>query len=108
MLGCGGQDYSGPAASAQEAAKRWLEAAVAGDESALRELTVDEAEDSLLADAERIRKNIEELSGVRWNGTIPRKGDKAWIATVRGNMITLEAEEIGEEHWEIVYVMTSD
>ena len=109
IIGCAGQGDLKPAKISKEAVSKWLDAAVEGDEEALLFYTVDEAEEDLLEVAGHIGDRISELKGLRWNNTNPKRGgDKAWHVMVKGMVITFEVLERGDEHWEVLHVMTSE
>ena len=106
---CGGQDASGPPATPQAAAKGWFEAAMKGDEAAVRELTVDAAEEALLYHANRFRESFSDKDVVQWSPTTAKKWEnKAWLARIKGSVITFEMTKVDETHWLVADILTSD
>ena len=108
LCACGGEEPVGPPDSARAAAKRWLEAAVNNDEAALRAVTVDSTEADLMGLVPLVRNAVPQTTGIKWSNTAPRKGDEALTANIKGSLITFELKELGEKHWEVLDVMTSD
>lgn len=104
-MACRGSD--GPPTSSQAAAKAWMTAALATDEAALRAVSVDSAETALVRQAEHVRSIIKEPGGAGWQKTTTTSGDEAWMAQIKGAVVTVDAKKVGD-HWQVCEVNTSD
>ena len=111
FLACGGGEEAttGPAATAQEAAKRCLKASIAGDEQAFREVVADDVEEQFMYNYKKFNTSLPKDKPVNWNPVTARKFEnKAWLARVGGSIITFEMKEVSAGHWEVVDILTND
>jgi hypothetical protein len=107
LVGCGGGGDASSNETAQGGAKLWLEAAVNGDLAKLRELTVDDYEQTALKVAQSIRDDQFSLEYLGWVAGGEVGGQKEWSAAQGPRIVTLRLREVTPGNWQVSDASTS-
>ena len=99
--------HSSTTATAQGAARLWLEAAASGNDARVAELSTGDFRDKAAGTASQIREKLTSVENVRWGGSGKEGGDYSWTATGPGGVVFFKVHALSANEFRVSDVQPS-